>query len=90
MGVPFDEMAIRSALASSTGMCPCCGAKMGSAPKHGKNRWPSVDRIIPSAGYVSGNIAIICYRCNVLKSDGVLTEFECLVAYIRKTTQGDE
>ncbi len=90
MGVPFDETAIRSALASSTDKCPCCGTKMGSTPKRGKNRWASVDRVIPSAGYVNGNIAIICYRCNVLKSDGLLTEFECIVTYIRKTTQATQ
>lgn len=44
---------------------------------------PSLDRIDSSKGYVPGNVAVISYRANTLKSDGTLEEFEAIVAYLR-------
>jgi hypothetical protein len=46
---------------------------------------PSLDKIIPELGYVPGNVAILSYRANRLKSDATLEELEALVAYIRET-----
>jgi hypothetical protein len=44
---------------------------------------PSLDRIIPSLGYVSGNVAVISFRANRLKSDASLVEIEAVANYIR-------
>src|ERR1700677_2238105 len=37
---------------------------------------PSIDRIDCSKGYVKGNIRIISWRANCLRSNGTLKEFE--------------
>ena len=68
--------------------CCCCGAELqyevqsnGHTP-----HWatPSMDRLDPSKGYISGNVYIICWRCNILKKDGTLAEFEAIAKYMRE------
>ena len=38
-----------------------------------RDNWPSLDKIIPKKGYVKGNIAVISFRANQIKSD--VTDF---------------
>ena len=44
---------------------------------------PSLDKIIPALGYVPGNVAVISWRANRLKSASSLTELEAIVAWLR-------
>jgi len=44
---------------------------------------PSLDRIKNEYGYVKGNILVVSWRANFLKSDGSLEEFELLLANLR-------
>lgn len=44
----------------------------------------SLDRIIPSLGYVKGNIRVISMRANRLKSDASLEELKQLVSYLEQ------
>lgn len=44
---------------------------------------PSLDRIDSSRGYVRGNVWVISWRANRLKSDATLEELELLVAALR-------
>lgn len=39
---------------------------------------PSIDRIIPSLGYIKGNVWIISYRANMIKSNASLEEIQLL------------
>lgn len=43
---------------------------------------PSIDRIIPELGYVKGNIRIISFRANWLKTNATLKELKAIVKYL--------
>ena len=65
--------------------CECCGIAFiydvkgkGSQPQE---QTSTLDRINQKLGYVVGNIGIICWRCNRLKSDATILELRRLVAY---------
>ncbi len=45
---------------------------------------PSIDRIDPERGYVKGNIKIISFRANQIKSDGSPSELKLVAAYCAK------
>lgn len=51
--------------------CPCCGVELDYSVKEKgrQDNSPSLDRIVPSMGYVIENISILCMRCNRLKKD---------------------
>lgn len=44
---------------------------------------PTLDRIDSKLGYVPGNVAVISWRANSLKSDASVEEVECLLAYMK-------
>ena len=44
---------------------------------------PSLDRIDNRFGYIQGNILVISWRANFIKSDASLNELELLVANLR-------
>jgi len=65
--------------------CPHCGIELRKYIGE-KRRGPdaySIDRIDSSRGYVKGNIQVVCWRANHLKSDGTLEEFEKLVDWLK-------
>lgn len=45
--------------------------------------YPSIDRIIPELGYVKGNVAVISWRANNLKSNATLHELESVVQWMK-------
>lgn len=65
------------------GICRLTGQKFDLTKWGGKGqvnpRAPSVDRIIPSKGYVKGNVRLITYHMNVSLSDFGTKEFETLI-----------
>lgn len=66
--------------------CPVLGILLDYGPKGGRYglaESPSLDRIIPSLGYVPGNIGILSLHANQRK--GTLTEVELanMLAYVR-------
>lgn len=64
------------------GRCPILGMllELGGS----KINSPSLDRIDNMCGYEPGNIAVISYRANELKSDACLAEIEALAAWMRR------
>ena len=48
--------------------CPILGTEFKSG-KNNKDYLPTLDKIIPKKGYVKGNIAVISFRANQIKSD---------------------
>lgn len=66
--------------------CPVLGIKLSKNTFDSKSfdSSPSLDRIIPEKGYTVGNIAIISYRANMIKSNGSWEEHMKIVDYIKK------
>lgn len=55
--------------------CPVLGIEVRSNTSAGPiDSSPSIDRLIPSMGYVPGNIRIICNRANRIRSDASAEE----------------
>lgn len=55
--------------------------------KNAKYNSPSIDRIDPSKGYVPGNVWIISYRANRIKSDATIEELEMILNSLRAITE---
>ena len=65
--------------------CPILGIEIKVSNGRGPtDNSPSVDRINNDFGYVKGNVDVISFRANSLKSNGTLKEFEAIVNYIKK------
>ena len=60
-------------------VCPVLGIPVSANSGMFHSESPSLDRIDSNKGYEAGNIRIISWRANRLKSDGTLEEFEKIV-----------
>lgn len=61
--------------------CPVLGMPLDFGIK---DSYPTLDRIIPEEGYTKGNVKVISFRANRLKSDASLVELKMLVRYVKK------
>jgi len=67
--------------------CPVLGIPLLVSETGRQNDYsPSLDRIIPSKGYVRGNVMVISSRANVIKNCGTVEEHERVIAYIKLHT----
>jgi len=48
---------------------------------------PTLDKIVPSLGYVPGNVAIISMRANRLKSDATAGELQAILDWVHEQTR---
>lgn len=67
-------------------ICPVLGIPLLFSKGGRNNNTPSLDRVIPSLGYVKGNVRIISWRANRLKCDATLEELRKLVEYMENET----
>ena len=58
--------------------------------KINKNNSPSLDRIIPSKGYVIGNVMIISDLMNRMKQDSTFEDIEKLYNFYKKNIKNDK
>ena len=84
-GVPFDTKYMDFLATQKASICECCGVAFrydlkgkGSQPQE---QTSTLDRRNQKLGYVVGNVGIICWRCNRIKSDATVLELKRLVAY---------
>jgi hypothetical protein len=66
--------------------CPVLGIPLIKRQGKFSDNSPSVDRIIPSLGYVKGNIAIMSYRANRIKCHASLADLKAIVAFMEANT----
>lgn len=64
-------------------LCPVLGIKIAWGIGKRNDHSPSVDRIIPSQGYIKGNIQIISWRANRLRNDATTEELEKILCYAK-------
>jgi len=69
--------------------CPVCGIMLVHAIGKGRKQAASssLDRVEPHQGYVVGNIAVMCSRCNTIKTDATVEELERLAKWLSKVTK---
>lgn len=84
LGVPFDKDAVMSYLSNPPTHCPVFGCKLETGKKWGMqcDSAPTLDRIVPRLGYVVGNLALISWRANRLKSNASADELRLIVAWL--------
>lgn len=65
--------------------CPVLGIKLNFniGQKCGGDNSPSIDRIIPELGYVTGNIQVISKRANSIKNFGTIEDHKRVVEYMK-------
>jgi hypothetical protein len=64
-------------------VCPVFGALLVLTVGGGRSDFsPSLDRIDSNLGYIKGNIQVLSWRANNLKSNGTLEEFKQLVRFM--------
>lgn len=67
--------------------CPILGVPLvvgGNRRQHDYS--PTIDRIIPALGYTKGNVRVISWRANRIKSDATVEELRAIVRYIEFET----
>ncbi len=83
LNIPFDEQAVRIALKNCPEVCPVFKTKFvigeGAGPKESS---PTLDRIIPENGYVTGNVCVISWKANRLKNNSSFEELLQVVEWL--------
>lgn len=70
--------------------CPMLGIKLEISTGSPNNNSPSLDRIVPSKGYVKGNIVVISYRANRIKNDSTTEELERILEWMKSNADPSE
>ncbi len=81
LGLPID-IKVEDLVVPAT--CPVLGIPMEIGVGSSHDGSPTIDRLIPSLGYVMGNVRVISYRANRIKNDATLDELRALVAYLER------
>ena len=63
-------------------MCPALGTPLILNDPN-KYQSPSMDRVVPSLGYVKDNVRVISYRANQIKSNATIEEMEKVLAWYK-------
>jgi hypothetical protein len=74
-GVPFDIVRTDILIPKT---CPVLGIVLSVSDGYKSDFSPSLDKFIPSLGYVKGNISVISSRANRIKTDATLNEIRKL------------
>ena len=67
--------------------CPCLGIEITAGEEGGIYNSPSIDRIVPSRGYVKDNIWVISYKANRIKNDATPDELLAVANAVAQKAQ---
>ena len=67
-------------------VCPIYGTPIVAGSRSGAS--PSLDRVVPSVGYVRGNVRIVSWLANRHKNDASAAQHEAIARYMRETMNG--
>lgn len=70
-------------------VCPVLGVQMrfGISDENSEYQSPSLDKIIPSKGYIRGNVVWISYKANMIKQDGSAEEVMKVAKWLEKVSR---
>jgi hypothetical protein len=87
-GVPFDLDPLYMKEIGIPDICPVLGIEINRSPGDGSgernDNSPSLDKFIPSLGYVKGNVHVISWRANRLKNDGSPEDWQKIAAWCER------
>ena len=80
-GIPFDITLDDIVIPE---VCPVYGVPLERAEgTRGPGEYsPTLDKVIPELGYVKGNVQVISWRANRLKSNGTLEDFQAITRWL--------
>lgn len=64
--------------------CPALGIKLFIGERGSRENSPSLDRIDPKLGYVKGNVIVISWRANRIKSNASYDEILKIGSWLEK------
>lgn len=70
-GLPFD-LTLADVIVPK--LCPVLGLTLAVGTRRSADTSPTLDRIIPSLGYVRGNVIVISNKANRIKNDASIEE----------------
>ncbi len=65
-------------------LCPILGIELSFGVGRVHDASPSLDRVIPSLGYVKGNCFVISAKANRMKQENTLEDFLKIIQYIQE------
>lgn len=70
--------------------CPVFGVRLEFGRMDDRDNSPSLDRIDSTKGYIPGNVAVICWAANKLKSNGTAEQHRRIADWMDAQTQSTE
>jgi hypothetical protein len=67
--------------------CPVLGLKLQRGEKKFGPSSPSLDKIVPILGYVPGNVGVISWRANEIKSNATIDELTAVLCWLKRKHQ---
>ena len=84
-GVPFT---ITLADVRIPNRCPALGIPLRVGRGMSTYQSPTLDRVVPSFGYIPGYVAVISHRANTIKSSASVDELDRVADYYRRQVLG--
>ena len=78
--IPFD-ISVEDIVVPTN--CPVFGILLKYGVGHHCPESPTLDRIVPSLGYVRGNIAVISLRANMIKNDASVEDLKKVLSWLQ-------